>query len=111
MKKFLKSAGILAITLAPHAALAQLVSPATPVGLSTESLEGTIGTILNAVLGLVGVIALGVILYGGFRWMTAAGNEEAVGEAKKIITAGVIGLIIVIVAWAVVSFVINTVAV
>ena len=109
MKKFLKSAGILAITLAPHAAFAQLVSPATPGGLSTESLENTIGTILNAVLGLVGVIALGVILYGGFRWMTAAGNEEAVGEAKKIITAGVIGLIIVIVAWAVVSFVISTV--
>src|SRR3990167_9025344 len=109
MKKFLKSAGILAITLAPHAAFAALTKPDTIGGLSTESLENTIGTILNAVLGLVGVIALGVILYGGFRWMTAAGNEEAVGEAKKIITAGVIGLIIVIVAWAVVSFVISTV--
>ena len=109
MKKFLKSAGILAITLAPHAALAQLVSPTTPGGLSTEDLSTTISNIINAVLALVGVVALGVILYGGFRWMTAAGNEEAVGEAKKIITAGVIGLIIVIVAWAVVSFVITTV--
>src|SRR3972149_10450572 len=109
MKKFLKSAGILAITLAPHSALAQLVSPTTPGGLSTEDLSTTISNIINAVLALVGVIGLGVILYGGFRWMTAAGNEEAVGEAKKIITAGVIGLIIVIVAWAVVSFVITTV--
>ena len=109
MKKFLKSAGILAITLAPHAALAQLVSPTTPGGLSTEDLSTTISNIINAVLALVGVVALGVILYGGFRWMTAAGNEEAVGEAKKIITAGVIGLIIVIIGWAVVSFVITTV--
>jgi len=109
MKKFLKSAGILAITLAPHAALAQLVSPTTPGGLSTEDLSTTISNIINAVLALVGVVALGVILYGGFRWMTAAGNEEAVGEAKKIITAGVIGLIIVIIGWAVVSFVISTV--
>lgn len=100
----------MAITLLPNAALAGgLVEPSTPAGLSSVSLDVTINNIITAVLGLVGIIALGVILYGGFRWMTAAGNEEAVGEAKKIITAGVIGLIIVIVAWAVVSFVISTV--
>lgn len=100
----------MAITLLPNAALAAgLVAPTTPSGLSNQSLDVTINNIITAVLGLVGIIALGVILYGGFRWMTAAGNEEAVGEAKKIITAGVIGLIIVIVAWAVVSFVISTV--
>lgn len=109
MMKFLKSAGILAITLAPHVAFAQLVTPTTPGGLSSNDLSTTISNIINAVLALVGIIALGVILYGGFRWMTAAGNEEAVGEAKKIITAGVIGLIIVIIGWAVVSFVLTTV--
>jgi len=110
MKKLLKNVSILAITLLPNAALAAgLTAPTTPSGLSDQSLDVTINNIITAVLGLVGIIALGVILYGGFRWMTAAGNEEAVGEAKKIITAGVIGLIIVIVAWAVVSFVISTV--
>ena len=109
MKKLLKNVSILGITLLPNIALAQLTPPATIGGLSERSLDVTINNILTAVLGLVGIIALGVILYGGFRWMTAAGNEEAVGEAKKIITAGVIGLIIVIVAWAVVSFVISTV--
>lgn len=109
MKKFLKSAGILAITLAPHAAFAQLTTPSTPGGLSTKGLSSTLSTVINAVLGLVGVIALGVILYGGFRWMTAAGNEEAVGEAKKILTAGIIGLIIVVIGWAIVSFVLSTV--
>src|SRR3989338_1443717 len=109
MKKLLKNVSILAISLLPNAAFAALNSPTTLGGLSTQELESTIGTLLNAVLGLVGVIALGIILYGGFRWMTAAGNEETVGEAKKILIAGVIGLIIVIVAWAVVSFVISTV--
>ena len=109
MKKLLKNASILGITLLPNIALAQLTPPSTIGGLSERSLDVTINNIITAVLGLVGIIALGVILYGGFRWMTAAGNEEAVGEAKKIITAGVIGLIIVIVAWAVVSFVISTV--
>ena len=109
MKKLLKNVSILGITLLPNVALAQLAAPKTIGGLSERSLDVTINNILTAVLGLVGIIALGVILYGGFRWMTAAGNEEAVGEAKKIITAGVIGLIIVIVAWAVFSFVISTV--
>lgn len=109
MKKVLKNVSILAITLLPNAALAALTTPSTPGGLSSAPLSDTIMNIISAVLALVGVIALGVILYGGFRWMTAAGNEEAVGEAKKIITAGVIGLIIVIIGWAVVSFVISTV--
>lgn len=109
MKKILKNVSILAITLLPNVALAALDKPAPLGGLSTEGLSATITKILNAVLGLVGVIALAVILYGGFRWMTAGGNEETVGEAKKIITAGVIGLIIVVMAWAVVSFVITTV--
>ena len=88
MKKFLQNASILALTVLPNAAFAQLTNPATPGGLSTEGLEDTIGTILNAVLSLVGVIALAVILWGGFRWMTAAGNEDSVGEAKKILAAG-----------------------
>ena len=110
MKKILKNVSILAITLLPNAALAVgLTAPKKVGGLSSKPLATTLTNIINAVLALVGVIALGVILYGGFRWMTAAGNEEAVGEAKKIITAGVIGLIIVIIAYAVVTFVINTV--
>lgn len=110
MKKVLKNISILGVTLLPNAALAAgLAAPSNISGLSGASLDVTIMNIITAVLGLVGIIALGVILYGGFRWMTAAGNEDAVGEAKKIITAGVIGLIIVIVGWAVVSFVINTV--
>lgn len=110
MKKVLKNISILGVTLLPNAALAAgLATPKNVSGLSGASLDVTIMNIITAVLGLVGIIALGVILYGGFRWMTAAGNEDAVGEAKKIITAGVIGLIIVIVGWAVVSFVINTV--
>lgn len=109
MKKILKNISILGITLLPHAALAQLSAPTTPGGLSSKSLGDTLSNIINAVLALVGVVALGVILYGGFRWMTAAGNEDAVGEAKKIITAGVIGLIVVVIGWAVVSFVLTTV--
>jgi len=47
------------------------------------------------------------MLWGGFRWMTAAGNEEKTGEAKKIITAGIIGLVIIFISYAIATFVIN----
>ena len=49
-----------------------------------------------------------MILIGGFQWMTAAGNEEKVEKAKKIISAAIVGLIIILLAWAIVNFVIGT---
>jgi len=54
------------------------------------------------------IIAVIVILIGGFRWMTAAGNEDRVASAKKTIIAGAIGLIIILAAYAIVTFVITT---
>ena len=78
-------------------------------GLFTGTLSEALTGIINAALTLVGVISLAVIVYGGFRWMTSAGNEETVSEAKRTLTAGVIGLIIIIISWAVVNFVITRV--
>jgi len=40
--------------------------------------------------------------------MTAAGNEDQVGEAKKIIVAGIIGLVIILASWGIASFVLNS---
>ena len=44
--------------------------------------------IINIALGFLGIIAVVLILYAGFRWMTAGGNEENVAAAKKILSAG-----------------------
>jgi len=49
-----------------------------------------------------------MILYAGFQWMTAGGNEDKVSSAKKIISAAVVGLIIILLAWAIVNFVLKT---
>jgi len=54
-------------------------------------LNETIANIINLVLGFLGLIAVVIILIGGFKWMTAGGNEEKVGEAKKLLIAGLIG--------------------
>ena len=116
MKKFLKSAGILAIISLPRIAAAQInledpnqFPAADTLGLRRYDTAGAIATpIFNAVLGLVGVISLAIMIYGGYRWMTSAGNEETVSEAKRILTAGAIGLTIIIIAYSVVYFIVNS---
>jgi hypothetical protein len=76
-------------------------------GLGTQDVRQTIGRIINVALSLLGVIVLVIIIYGGFLWMTAGGNDEKVGEAKKWIFGGIIGLVIILSAYAIASFVIS----
>lgn len=66
-----------------------------------------ISRIVQIVLGIVGIILFLVILYGGFLWMTAGGNEEQITKAKKWLKNGVIGIIIIITAYTVSAFIIQ----
>jgi len=74
---------------------------------SAGSLESGIGNIVFALLSLVGIIFLFLLIYGGIFWMTARGNESQVDKAKNIITNSLIGLIIVLLAYAISVFVIK----
>ena len=65
-------------------------------------------SIVRYLMTFLGLIAVVVIMFGGFRWMTAGGNEDRIAESKKLILSGVIGLIVVLGAFAIVQFVINT---
>lgn len=67
----------------------------------------TVVNIIKIVLGFLGILVVILILYAGFLWMTAGGNEEKISEAKKIITACVIGLVIILSAYAIANFVIS----
>ena len=78
----------------------------TATGLGNEDPRAMAGAVVNIVLGFLGVIAVLIILLGGFKWMTAAGNEDKVSEAKKLIGAGVIGLVIILMAFGIAQFVI-----
>jgi hypothetical protein len=64
--------------------------------------------IVKFFMTFLGIIAVVVILLGGFKWMTAAGNEDKVADAKKLLVAGMIGLAIIISAYVIVNFVITT---
>ncbi|NUM25893.1 MAG: hypothetical protein HUU49_04770 [Candidatus Buchananbacteria bacterium] len=96
-----------ALTVTPALALNVGLEYGTYTGLGTKDLREGIMAIINVLLGFLGIIAIVIILYGGFVWLTSAGNEEKVGQAKKIITAGIIGLVIIFVSYAIASFVIT----
>ncbi|MCK5320345.1 hypothetical protein KAJ61_03075 [Candidatus Parcubacteria bacterium] len=75
----------------------------------TAAAENIIAKIINTVLSMLGVLFLILMLYGGYLWMTAAGKEERVTKAKNLITAAIIGVIIVVSAYAISYFVIKKV--
>jgi cysteine-rich repeat protein len=76
--------------------------------LGSQDIKLTIVKIINVILGLLGIVVLGIVLYGGYTYMTSAGNEEKVEQAKKILINGVIGLIIILSAFTIVSFIIKS---
>lgn len=77
------------------------------IGTGTTDIRITIARIIRVALGLLGTVALLIILYAGWLWMTAAGDEEKVGRAKKTLSAGVIGLVIILSAFAIVQFILS----
>lgn len=76
-------------------------------GLGDRDPRDTAAAVIRVILGFLGIIAVVIILLGGFKWMTAGGNEDKVGEAKKLITAGIIGLVIILTAFAIATFVLT----
>ncbi len=68
-----------------------------------------IGNIIKAAISFVGVVFLVLMIYGGYLWMTARGNEQQVEKAKNLISAAIIGLIIVILSYAISAYLISLV--
>lgn len=76
-----------------------------PEGIGTENPATVTVNIIEWVLGILGLIAVTLILYGGFTWMTAGGEEKRIETAKGILKAAIIGLVIVMTAYGVAQYV------
>jgi len=72
-----------------------------------NSIGNVVALVINAILSLVGVIFLAQMIYGGYLWMTARGNDEQVEKARNLIQQSIIGIIIMIAAYAIVYFVLS----
>jgi hypothetical protein len=95
-----------AFSAMPALALETGINYGTATGLGTRDIRDGVMSIVNVLLGFLGILAILIILWGGFRWLTSGGSEEKVGEAKKIIIAGIIGLIIILTSYALATFVV-----
>jgi hypothetical protein len=114
----------LAILIIPYLVFAQTAAPAdtsAPKALSNmgkvaetggyksvdeTTISAIAGRVVNSVLGLLGMIFIILIIYGGYLWMTAQGNDSQVDKAKNILKNSIIGLMIVVSAYAIYNFVI-----
>ena len=70
-----------------------------------NNIVSVIRTIIQFILVVAFVLAFVMLLIGGIRWITAGGDEKAVGSARNMITAALIGLVIVLVAYALIKLV------
>lgn len=74
---------------------------------NTTDLMSTVSTIISVVLGIVGLVAVVVIILGGIGFVTSQGEAGKVAKAKNTILYGVIGLVISLLAFAIVNFVLS----
>ena len=114
MKNFILTIAIFSSLLSPLAVGAQGLKDAGTIldkaadpsktGLQSD-LASSVATVIKAILALVGTIFFVLTFYAGVLWMTAQGEEEKVTKAKDMIKSAVIGLVIVVGAYAITSFV------
>lgn len=110
-KKALAAAGATATVFMFNTvpAMAQLISPTDQPGRLAEATGGQgsfrdlLLTFLNFFLGFLGIVAVIMVIYGGVLYVTAAGNQESIDKGKKIIMYAVIGIVIILLAFALVN--------
>jgi len=74
-------------------------------GYGDADIGSVTGQIINTALQLVGIIFLALMVYAGYLWMTAQGEESQIEKAKKIVTSAIIGLILTMSAYAITALI------
>lgn len=101
---------VTALLLAPSWAAAASGNVRTPDklrGTGFTNLSDAIGKIFNISITVAGVIFVLLFLFGGIQYLAAAGNEENTNKAKKLLVDAVVGLVIVVVSWAVGTYILQ----
>lgn len=83
----------------------------TPYETGSYSLDDILAIAISSsrwILGLVGSLALLMFIYGGFTFLISAGSSEKIGEARKILIAAVVGLLIVFASYIIIQFILKS---
>lgn len=72
---------------------------------TTTSADAVVNNVIEIVIGVLGLVAVFVMIYGGFTYMTSTGDASKVQRGKNIIIYGLVGLVVAILAYAIVKFV------
>ena len=106
-------ASVLSTTSLPGSASAQVsegINTATTSemkGKSIDGKDGLIKTVVNVLLWAVGILSVIMIIFSGFRYITSSGDASKTKSAQSTLIYSVVGLIVAIMAWAIVNMVIK----
>jgi heme/copper-type cytochrome/quinol oxidase subunit 2 len=81
--------------------------PTAKADQNDDAVLNMIGQAINIFLSLLGMIFMILIIYAGYKWMMALGREEEVSSAKEIIRSAIMGLIVVLSAYAITFFIMS----
>ena len=73
-----------------------------------KSLMSNVSMLINVFASVMGFLAIGMIIYGGFMLLTAQGDPARIKRGKDVVLYSVIGLILVVLAYAIVNFIMNS---
>lgn len=111
VKLFIFVFGLIVFAVGANFALAQAdfgtEEVASTISLTQSDPREIIGRIIQIALSFLGVIALLLIMYAGFLWTTSNGDEDKISQAKQILKNAVIGLIIILSAWGITTFILT----
>ncbi|MCX6807534.1 MAG: hypothetical protein NTZ80_01865 [Patescibacteria group bacterium] len=88
----------------------ELMKPAETISAidSTTDVWAQMGEMINYLLGAVGVVAFIIILYAGVTILTSVGNDDKIGEARKMIAYAILGLVLIAVSFALNTWLFNS---
>lgn len=93
---------LLVLVLLPVVAHAQITNPLKG---TCDTINQCILTVVDSVLGLAGILALAAIVYGGFLYITAAGNQDRIEAGKHAVFYSIVGLVVIALSYAILTFV------
>lgn len=105
IKKILSLSAVLSIIFSPLAALA-LTMPNKPAGVP-DDIEKVLTNVISGVIGFIVIVAVLFLVWGGIQYLTSAGDETQVENAKKTISYAIIGLFVAAIAFAVVKLMVS----